>query len=247
MIIRATSLVQGGGLALTSDDQLITAMVKPLGFHCGGDVHVVSDKMRHSRSVREALAAGLITVEMDASDASDFVAQVELSGFSGGTGIQGDRYMMLDIHGAAQLFGELREIDNLPYLIFVDGQASTVIWTFTLPEDYVSGTDLTFQGYWSPNTSATGDVRWRLEYKSVSPGGTVIGSPSSVSLTQATTGVANEMFSTGSSLVVPAAALASDAVISMAISRVGDDVADSYPGQVWLHFARVVYTGLRFS
>jgi hypothetical protein len=39
--------------------------------------------MRHSRSVREALALGMITVAMDYTDASDFVAQVELSGFSG--------------------------------------------------------------------------------------------------------------------------------------------------------------------
>ena len=67
MKITATSLVTGGGIALTSDDQLITVMLRP------GDVKYASDEMRHSRSIREALSLGLITVEMDYTDSSDFV------------------------------------------------------------------------------------------------------------------------------------------------------------------------------
>ena len=98
MIIQSTSLMPFGGAALVSDDQLITAMMRGLDHPCTGQRYVVSDKMRNSASVREALALGWITITMDAEDSSDFVAQVELndlaivvsglSGFSGAPGLQ---------------------------------------------------------------------------------------------------------------------------------------------------------------
>jgi len=103
MRIIATPLVVGAGLALTSDDQELTIMLRP------GDVKTISDRMRHAKSIRHAIALGLITVQMDGdvsdnyqADHSDFVAQVELnaiwavisgasgfgqSGFSGFSGI----------------------------------------------------------------------------------------------------------------------------------------------------------------
>jgi len=94
MKVIATSLVVGAGIALTSDDQAITIMLRP------GDIKTVSDEMRHAKSIRHAISLGYITVQMDADVSenylqphSDFVAQVELqalwaavSGFSGGSG-----------------------------------------------------------------------------------------------------------------------------------------------------------------
>jgi hypothetical protein len=83
--------VTGAGIALTSDDQLITVMLRP------GSVHVVSNEMRNSKSIIHALRTGLITIEMDWKPSADFVAmsqldhvahkvhevEQEISGFSG--------------------------------------------------------------------------------------------------------------------------------------------------------------------
>jgi hypothetical protein len=83
MKIIATSLVTGAGIALTSDDQSITVMMRP------GEVHTVSDVMRSAKSVRHAISLGFITVQMDSTTSdnyllphSDFVAQVELNASS---------------------------------------------------------------------------------------------------------------------------------------------------------------------
>ena len=79
MKIKATPLVVGAGIALTSDEQDLTIMLRP------GETHTITDRMRHAKSIRNAIQLGYITVEMDhaISDTlsqihSDFVAQVEL-------------------------------------------------------------------------------------------------------------------------------------------------------------------------
>lgn len=256
MIIQATSLMPYGGVALVSDDQLITAMVRPPGHPCRGSRHVVSDKMRNSASVREAIALGWITVTMDAADSSDFVAQVELnalaafvsgmSGFSGSSGIAGTKYIDLDFHGAADT-AEIRVIDAVPYLLFKANTDERSIWTATVPEDYQAGTDIIVEIYWSPLNSDTGNVKWVLEYKSVAPGGSLSGIPATATLVQAAVGTAFSLQTTGSSLSIPAVSVTNNALLSMAVSRKGKDAADTHTGTARVHVVRIRYTGLRFS
>lgn len=256
MIITATSLVVGAGIALTSDDQLITAMVRPLNSPCGSWRHVVSDEMRHSRSIREALALGLITVEMDAADSSDFVAQVELnalaafvsglSGFSGSSGVAGQKTLSLDFHGAAD--NEDIDIQNdVPFLKFKSNKKSTSIWTLAVPEDYQAGTDVVVEIYWSPANTDTGSVKWLLEHKVIPSGSSVAGPSSTASLVQAAPGVASLMQTTGTALVVPAASVSVDAMLNLSVSRDGAAAADTFSGTAQVHLVVVRYTGLVFA
>lgn len=253
MIIRSTILMPFGGTALTSDDQLITAMVRPPGHPCGGDFHEVSDKMRHSASVREALSLGWITVEMDAKDSSDFVAQVELnalatlvSGFSGFSGTVGTKFVNLDFHGAADT-EDIRVIDDVPFLKFKSNKTSRSIWTFSVPDDYVSGTAIEVEVCWSPENSDTGSIKWLLEHKSVPPGSSVGGSSSTSTLIQPAGGTPFELIKTGSALSVPAGSISSGDFLNLAVSRVGDDASDTYAGTARIHLVRVRYSGLRFT
>lgn len=245
-----------GGAALVSDDELITAMVRPPGHPCGGDRHIVSDKMRHSASVREAIALGWIVVTMDAADSSDFVAQVELnslaalvsglSGFSGFSGAPGLRTIHLDFHGAADT-ANIDIVDDVPFLLFKPNKNERSIWTVTVPDDYQAGTDMFVEVFWSPTNTDTGNVRWLLEHKVIASGSTVGGATSTSSLVQAAAGTAQTLQTTGSSLSIPAASVTAGALASVAVNRLGKDAADTHTGTARAHLARVRYTGLIFS
>jgi hypothetical protein len=243
MIISATSLVVGAGIALTSDDQLITAMVKPIGRV--GDVHRVSDQMRHSRSVRAAIASGLITVTMDGTEASDFVAQVELIGL-GGTGVNGTKYMFLDIHGGSDT-AAIEVINGTPYLIFRHTSDDTSAWTITIPDDYVAATPIYVEVYWSPEKTIAGSAKWVLEYKSVSSGGVVSTLPATATLVQPSPGTAQTLITTGTALSIPSGAVSANALLSIKINRLGKDAADTLISHAWVHLVRISYTGKRFA
>lgn len=244
MVISATSLVVGAGIALTSDDQLITAMVKPIGQV--GDVHIVSDQMRHARSVRAALSAGLITVTMDATDASDFVAQVELNAISAGGGVNGTKFMFLDIHGGSDT-AEIMEVNSTPFLVFRHNKDDNSAWTITIPDDYVSGTSVIVEAYWSPAKTGAGNVKWILEYKSVSSGGNVATLPATATFVQPSPGTVDSLITTGSSLSIPSGAVSANALLSVQIKRAGTDASDTLSGHVRVHLVRISYTGKKFA
>ena len=262
MKIIATPLVVGAGVALASDDQSINVMLRP------GEVHTVSDVMRSARSIRHAITLGYIQVVMDGGisddylgDHSDFVAQVELnavqddvntlasmvSGFSGSFGVPGTKFIFLDIHGGADT-AEIRKINGTPYLIFRHDYTDRTSWTVTIPDDYIVGTPLYVEVYWSPSNSTAGNVKWILEYKSVTPGAAV-GLPSMTStLIQPSPGTADLLTTTGTSLVVPAGVILPNALLSVQVQREGkNDPADTYVGQARVHLVRLSYTGKKFS
>jgi hypothetical protein len=243
MKIKATALVTGAGIALDSDDQVFKAMVRPIGQP--GDTHIVSDQMRHARAIRCALQLGYITVEMDGTEASDFVAQVELSGFSGAVGVAGLKIIDLDFHGAADT-AKIKVEDDVPYIEFGPNQTERSIWTVTVPPDWQSGTSMFVEVYWSPRTSSVGDVRWRFEHKVVPTGSSVASALSASFLTQAA-GSISVLQTTGTSLSIPAASISIGAMLDLAISRIGGDALDTYSGVARVHLVRVRYTGLVFS
>lgn len=271
MRIIATPLVVGGGIALTSDDnsggnEVITVMLRP------GEVHTVSDRMRSARSVRQAITLGYITVQIDGgiddsigpgSDHSDFVAQVELnalasvvsglsglisglSGFSGSTGVHGTKFAYLDIHGAADT-EEIKKVSGTPYLVYHQKNEDRSAWTWAVPEDYVSGTPIMVEVYWSPSNPSAGNVRWVLEYKSVAAGASVSAPLLTSTFVQPSPGVAAGLTTTGSALTIPGGVAAANALLTLSVKRDGRDASDTFVGQAWVHLVRISYTGIVFS
>lgn len=265
MKIRATSLVIGAGIALTSDDQLITVMLRP------GEVHTVSDQMRHAKSIRHAIQLGYITVDMDGTISddytqthSDFVAQVELaelaalvsgisgtfgSGFSGGgssSGVNGTKFMFLDIHGG-QDTALIDDVTGTPSLVFRDNKDDRSAWTVTVPDDYVSGTNVIVRVFWSPRTTGAGNIRWLLEYKSVTSGSSVATPLLTSTFVQPSPGTAGSLTDTGTALTIPSGSVTANALLTLSIRREGKDASDTYGGSGHVHLVRVEYTGKRFS
>lgn len=266
MKIIATSLVVGAGIAITSDDQSITVMLRP------GEIHTVSDIMRSSKGVRDAITRGYITVNMDyatddtigpGSDHSDFVAQVELnalaafvsgvsglfssfSGFSGTGGVQGTKYAYLDIHGAADT-EEIKKVAGTPYLVFHPRQSNRSAWTWTVPEDYVAGTPVIAEIYWSPSATSAGNVRWILEYKSIAPGASVSSPLLTSTFVQPSPGTMASLTTTGTALTVPGGTVTANALLTLSAKRDGTDASDTFAGQAWMHLVRLSYTGIKFA
>lgn len=245
MIIKATTLVTGGGIALTSDTEgeLTGVMMRP------GETHTVSDRMRNSASIRNALAAGYITITMDGADSSDFVAQVELnalaalvSGFSG-AGTIGTRFLNVDIHGGADT-ATIEVIKGTPALVFRAKEVNRSAWTVAIPEDYQPATPIVAEIYWSPSTNGAGSVKWILEYKSIAAGGSVSSLPLTSTLIQPSPGVANDLVQTGTALSIPMIANAND-LVTLVIKRDGKDPSDTFGGIAQVHLIRVHYTGIR--
>ena len=250
MIIESTPLMPFGGAALTSDNQLITAMMRPPNHPCGGQRFVVSDEMRHAMSVRCAIKMGWITVTMDSDDSSDWVAQVELndlaiivSGISGFSGsVSQERCIFLDIHGAEDT-AEIKDINGTPYLVFHDGVENRATWTISVPEDYVASTDMTLDVYWTPSDASIGNVSWTLQYKITASGATVATGLSTSSIIQAAPGATNVLETTGSSLSIPSSSIVSGALITLGVVRNGAAVSDTYTGKAQVHHSKLCYTG----
>lgn len=258
MIIKATPLLVGAGISLTMDreGELTGIMMRP------GETRTVSDRMRSSKSVRDAIRLGFITVSLDfntddnpSGDYSDFVDQSELnalaalvSGFSGFSGFSGHifvgtKFMQLDFHGAADT-AIIESIKGTPALVFKPKENSRSIWSITLPDDYQPSTPIIAEIYWSPSTNGGGSVKWVLEYKAVAPGGSVATIPLTSTLIQPSPGVANDLVQTGTSLSIPMVANAND-LINLAIKRDGKDPSDTFAGTAQVHLVRVHYTGIR--
>jgi len=246
MKIIATSLVTGAGIALTSDDQSITVMLRP------GEVHTVSDAMRSAKSVRHAITLGFITVQIDSSASdnyllphSDFVAQVELNALatmvSGFSRIPGTKFIFLDIHGGADT-AEILLINGTPYLVFKNGEDNRSAWTTSVPNDYIAGTPISVEVFWSPNVSVPGNVNWLFEYKSVSPGGNVSVPITSFQYVQASPGVSSNLITTGTHLSI-ASTNAND-LLTISIRRDATNLIDTLPAYAQVHLVRISYTGI---
>jgi len=168
------------------------------------------------------------------------------AGSSGSSGTPGTKFINLDFHGAADT-AHIKESDRIPYLEFSPDIDDRSIWTVTVPADYQTGTDMFVEVYWSPTDSTVGSTRWSLEYKSIAPGGILSGPAATSTLTQPASGTAFLLQTTGTSLTIPAASISANAMLSLAVSRLGTNAADTYAGKARVHVVRVRYTGLTFS
>jgi hypothetical protein len=116
-------------------------------------------------------------------------------------------------------------------------------WNITVPEDYQAGTAMYAEAFWSA-AGTGGNVQWVMEYKGITPGGTVSNPPMTVSLLQGLP-PPGLLATTGGSLIIPGGTVSAGDLLTVAISRAG--CVDTYSGSARMHLLRVKYTGLVFS
>lgn len=132
----------------------------------------------------------------------------------------------------------------MPSLDFRKNQTGRACWTVPVPTDWDGISDITVEIVWSAENSSAGDVAWRLEYLSLTTGELASGAATTVDYTQATSGTADEVQTTGSNLVIPASAIdqVNDEVLAICVARRGKAGPDTYNQEAQVHLVKYSYT-----
>jgi hypothetical protein len=124
------------------------------------------------------------------------------------------------------------------------GLKSRVMYTMSLPNDYIQGTDLKVKVFWSTPSAEVGDTGWKLEYRSlISYGDEVDSLLYTDEYFQNAPGVDNRLVDTGGNLVISATNIYPDTdLLIINIVREGT-VFDTFNYDVRVHLIRVEYMG----
>jgi len=149
-----------------------------------------------------------------------------------------------DINGAV-LNGnvQLASLAGTPTLRFIEGATARAGWTMPVPSDWDGTSDINVNVIWSPSSNNTGDVAWRLEYKTLSLTEAANGATTDVDYDQAGNGTADTLQSTGLNLVIAAADISvSDVLIVVNLVRRGAAGADTFTGNAQVHLVQFSYS-----
>jgi hypothetical protein len=150
----------------------------------------------------------------------------------------------LDINGAV-LNGVIKVATDsgTPALDFKKTQTSRASWSMPVPTNWDGISDITVEIVWSPEDGGAGDVEWRLEYKSLALTELSSTAASTDDYTQTAGQTADGIQTTGSNLVIPAAAIdsANDEIVVINIVRRGDDAGDTYNNNAQVHLVKYSY------
>jgi hypothetical protein len=147
--------------------------------------------------------------------------------------------------GGAVLNGNVRVSSDsgTPALDFTQAKTGRASWTVPVPSDWDGVSDINVEVVWSAEDSSVGNVLWRLEYKALSLTELASGASTTDDYTQATSGTADELQSTGTNLSISAGDIqAGDDIIVMNIVRRGTAGGDTYSKKAQVHLVKYTYT-----
>jgi hypothetical protein len=158
------------------------------------------------------------------------------------------KYFSLDIDGGVSNSVTVgNKIGGLVPVIRLDaGGNSFVRWTFPIPDDWISGTDILATLYWSPSNTNTGNVQWEVSYASIPNADTLTGGDfTTLTPTEAANGTTDQVQL--ETFTIPSGVLAADEIVFFTVNRDGGAGGDTYTGNVDIHVVRVQYTGKKIQ
>ena len=152
------------------------------------------------------------------------------------------KYLWLDINGAVRTSAGTGSVNSgtSPVIRFDGTDNSRARWSFPVPDDWESGSDIEIEVFWSPEDGTAGNVYYELDYQSWASGETISGSTTLTS-TEAAPGTTLELDSF--TFTIPNTALSADDMVNIRVSREPGNVADTYASDVNIHLIRINYTG----
>jgi len=134
---------------------------------------------------------------------------------------------------------------NAP-VIRLDGTGfSRARWSVAIPDDYVAGTDIDVEIFWSTaeDGGAGEDFVWDFDYGSFGTGDTLSGGAFTSTTTTVDVSAETSLNLNSTTFTVGNAVISADEMLNVRVSRDGDDAADDFPDEINIHMIRVEYTG----
>lgn len=152
------------------------------------------------------------------------------------------KYLWLDIAGAVRTSASTGSVNSgtSPVIRFDGTNNSRARWSFPIPDDWESGTDIEIEVFWSPEDGTAGNVYYELDYQSWASGETISGATTLNSI-EAAPGTTLQLDSF--TFTIPNTALASDDMVNIRASREPGNAADTYAGDINIHMIRINYSG----
>lgn len=207
-----------------------------------GDIVIVPDEFYRFPNITNAVSAGLLEIVAYDKRKEQIVIHAEITG---GTGTPGTKYVTFDVHGGEDT-AIIADINGVPSLVFEDGCDHRSKWTVTIPEDYVTGTPIYIEVFWSFPSGEPADVLWHMEYKAVPAGSPMTDPVFGIYYLQPAL-VSDKLYTTGASLIIPPTDLAAGRLLMISVRRTATDPSDTLNAPAYIHIVKMNYTGLVFS
>lgn len=190
---------------------------------------------------------GLTIVQGD--DVQEALESIDayISSLSITTGIDIVKYKDFDINGGV-LNGraDFTHVSGTPAIDFPHRTSgiARARYTVSVPEDYVTGTNIVAKVFWSASDAGAGDVRFRLRYRSIMSSSEDVDTAFTVVVNiQSTTGITNRLTDTASNLSISSGDISPNDMLVLNVERDFNNAGDTYGGDVRIHLVRLEYTG----
>ena len=111
------------------------------------------------------------------------------------------------------------------------------------PDDWVAGTDINYEIFWSPSDATTGDLFLEFDRASFGVGDDVTTVFTNTDLPTQTVNITTQSQIYSTTAIIPAADIAAGELQNFRFRRTPADVSDTYVGDINIHMIRLDYTG----
>jgi len=158
------------------------------------------------------------------------------------------KYLFLDLNGGVRGSAPTGTVagGQSPVIRFDAAGNSFSRWSFPVPDDWVSGTDILVDVYWSPSDNTAGAIDFDLDFDSYAVTDTIAAGTFTDVIGAATFETVNlntqlNLYSFTATL--PNASIAADEMIDIRLGRTPADAGDTYAADINIHEVRLRYTG----
>jgi hypothetical protein len=164
------------------------------------------------------------------------------------TDTSAEKYIWLDIFGGVRTALSAGSVGGgqSPVLRLDSTDDSEDRWSFPVPDDWESGSDILLDFFWTPADAAAGNVHFQFDYAAFAVGETIAGGSFTALTSTEATPVSQLELSTVTFTML-AANLAADDMINFRLRRDPAHGSDTYADDANIHKIRIRYTGKKIQ
>lgn len=160
--------------------------------------------------------------------------------------IHRQKYIDLDIEGGIKnglvTYTHVNDSPAISFNNYIVG-VGRIRYSLSIPNDWVSGTDMVVKIFWSAPNSIIGNVKWRLRYRMIESGvDNVDEAMTTITYLQSTSGVSNKLINSGNNILINSNNINSGNILIINVER-ENAIDDTYNYEANMHLVRIEYIG----